>query len=237
MAPVSPFSLLPPNGFIVCWMMCSRVSFASLPADACSSAGMASGISGTMRFTGIVLGFAALGVALFSRISSNIIAALPAVDGAARFGFIREVASGNLSGSGLTSTATPALRALALESFTRGYATLFTVAAALCLVATILTWWLVRAADTQPIAKQQRGKADTVGAPAIAGGVGGASARFPAERDRKINLRTAFMGVSDCETTAAGTRIIQLDKMLCKEMVFSGPGMPVSALLLTFQRD
>ena len=174
----------------------TKVGMTVIPPE---RAGMASGISGTMRFTGIVIGFAALGVALFSRISSDIIAALPAVDGAARFGFIREVASGNLSGSGLTSTATPALRALALESFTRGYATLFTVAAALCLVATILTWWLVRAADTQPVAKRQRGKADSVAAPAIAGAAnsnitsrpthrkadlgsvaGGASARFPA---------------------------------------------------------
>ena len=117
-------------------------------------AGMASGVSGTMRFAGMVIGFAALGVALFSRISSDITAALPAVDSAARLGFIREVASGNLSGGGLTSTATPALRALARESFTNGYATLFAVAAALCLIATILTWWLVRPADTPPTAKR-----------------------------------------------------------------------------------
>jgi EmrB/QacA subfamily drug resistance transporter len=129
----------------------TKVGMTVIPPE---RAGMASGISGTMRFAGFVIGFATLGVALFSRIASDITAALPAADSAARLGFIREVASGNLSGAGLTSTATPALRALALESFTRGYATLFAVAAVLCLFATILTWWLVRAADTQPIAKR-----------------------------------------------------------------------------------
>jgi EmrB/QacA subfamily drug resistance transporter len=169
----------------------TKVGMTVIPPE---RAGMASGISGTMRFTGIVIGFAALGVALFSRIASVITAALPAVDDAERFGFIRDVASGNLN-----SAATPALRALALESFTKGYATLFAVAAALCLVATVLTWWLVRAADTQPIAKRPRSKASAVGTAAVAttastrivsysepkksnaGNVaGGASARFPA---------------------------------------------------------
>jgi EmrB/QacA subfamily drug resistance transporter len=132
----------------------TKVGMTVIPAE---RAGMASGISGTMRFTGIVLGFAALGVVLFSRIASVITTALPAINEAERFDFIREVASGNLSGNGLSSAATPALRTLALESFTTGYATLFATAAALCLVATILTWWLVQAADTQPIAKKQRG--------------------------------------------------------------------------------
>jgi MFS family permease len=131
----------------------TKVGMTVIPAE---RAGMASGISGTMRFTGIVLGFAALGVVLFSRIASVITAALPTVNDAERFRFVREVVSGNLSGSGLDSAATPALRALALESFTRGYAALFAAAAVLCLIATVLTWWLVRAADTQPIAKKQR---------------------------------------------------------------------------------
>jgi EmrB/QacA subfamily drug resistance transporter len=129
----------------------TKVGMTVIPPE---RAGMASGISGTMRFTGIVLGFAALGVVLFGRIASAITTALPAVDSTARFAFIREVASGNLSGSGLNSATTPALRALALESFSKGYAALFAAAAALCLVATVLTWWLVRAADTQPIAKK-----------------------------------------------------------------------------------
>ena len=47
----------------------TKVGMTVIPAE---RAGMASGVSGTMRFTGIVLGFAALGVILFSRISTAI---------------------------------------------------------------------------------------------------------------------------------------------------------------------
>ena len=55
----------------------TKVGMTVIPAE---RAGMASGISGTMRFTGIVLGFAALGVVLFSRISAVVTSALPALD-------------------------------------------------------------------------------------------------------------------------------------------------------------
>ena len=78
----------------------TKVGMTVIPAE---RAGMASGISGTMRFTGIVIGFAALGVVLFSRISAAIATALPALDESNRQGFIREIASGNLSGNGTAS--------------------------------------------------------------------------------------------------------------------------------------
>jgi hypothetical protein len=54
----------------------TKVGMTVIPAE---RAGMASGISGTMRFTGIVIGFAALGVVLFSRIATAIATALPAL--------------------------------------------------------------------------------------------------------------------------------------------------------------
>jgi hypothetical protein len=38
---------------------------------------------------------------------------------------------------------------------------LFGTGAGFCLIAAILTWRLVRASDTQPIAKKQRGLPDT----------------------------------------------------------------------------
>ena len=129
----------------------TKVGMTVIPAE---RAGMASGISGTMRFTGIVIGFAALGVVLFSRIADVITAALPAVDADSRTAFIREVASGNLSGAPLAgSDAT--LHALALRSFTEGYAMLFAASAGFCLIAAFLTWWLVRASDTPPITKRR----------------------------------------------------------------------------------
>jgi MFS family permease len=132
----------------------TKVGMTVIPAE---RAGMASGISGTMRFTGIVLGFAALGVVLFSRISAVITASLPALDDNARSGLIRDVASGDLSGSGIASASSAALHALALKSFTEGYATLFAASAVLCLIAAVLCWWLVRASDTPPITRKTRG--------------------------------------------------------------------------------
>jgi hypothetical protein len=130
----------------------TKVGMTVIPAE---RAGMASGISGTMRFTGIVLGFATLGVVLFGRISAAITAALPALDENVRSGFVREIASGNLSGAGVTS-GSDALHALALRSFSEGYAALFATGAGFCLIAAILTWRLVRASDTRPIGKKQR---------------------------------------------------------------------------------
>lgn len=144
----------------------TKVGMTVIPAE---RAGMASGISGTMRFTGIVLGFAALGVVLFSRISAVITAALPALDDVARSGLIRDVASGDLSGGGIASASGTALHALALKGFAEGYATLFAASAVLCLIAAILCWRLVRASDTPPIAKKQRRPSGTLGAsPAMA---------------------------------------------------------------------
>jgi hypothetical protein len=130
-------------------------------------AGMASGISGTMRFTGIVLGFAALGVVLFSQISAVMTSALPALDDTLRSGLIRDVASGDLSGSGsgIASASGTALHALALKSFAQGYTALFAASAVLCLIAAILCWRLIRASDTPPIAKKQRGASATISAP------------------------------------------------------------------------
>jgi hypothetical protein len=131
----------------------TKVGMTVIPAE---RAGMASGISGTMRFTGIVLGFATLGVVLFSRISAIITTALPTLDENARSGFIREIASGNLSGAGVATGSDATLHALALRSFSEGYATLFGTGAGFCLIAASLTWRLVRASDTRPIAKKQR---------------------------------------------------------------------------------
>jgi hypothetical protein len=126
----------------------TKVGMTVIPAE---RAGMASGISGTMRFTGIVIGFAALGVVLFSRIASSITMALPALGENERLGFIRDIASGNLSGIAAQSVD---LHALAQKSFADGYAALFATSAVFCLVAALVTWLLVRDSDTAPIARR-----------------------------------------------------------------------------------
>jgi EmrB/QacA subfamily drug resistance transporter len=131
----------------------TKVGMTVIPAE---RAGMASGISGTMRFTGIVIGFASLGVVLFSRIAAVITTALPNLGEHDRLELIRSVASGDLSGAGMGSASGTALHALALKSFTEGYATLFAASAGFCLVAALITCWLVRASDTPPIAQLRR---------------------------------------------------------------------------------
>ena len=131
----------------------TKVGMTVIPAE---RAGMASGVSGTVRFTGVVIGFAALGVVLFSRISSAITAALPALGESDRLAFIRDVASGNLSGIAAASPPSAGLRALALSSFGEGYQALLLAAAGLTGLAAVAVWLLVRAADTRPIARPTR---------------------------------------------------------------------------------
>jgi hypothetical protein len=122
----------------------TKVGMTVIPPE---RAGMASGISGTVRFAGVVIGFAALGVALFSRIASVITAALPSLDAEVRTGFIRDVASGHLSADSVE------LGALAHHAFALGYEALLLAGAGLSAVAAIAVWCLVRASDTRPIAK------------------------------------------------------------------------------------
>jgi len=131
----------------------TKVGMTVIPPE---RAGMASGVSGTVRFTGIVVGFAALGVVLFSRIASTVTAALPALDADARADFIRDVASGSLSATA------PDLHALALASFGQGYQALLFAGAGLTGVAALATWALVRAADTRPIAQSDGRKTPVV---------------------------------------------------------------------------
>jgi hypothetical protein len=126
----------------------TKVGMTVIPAE---RAGMASGISGTMRFTGIVIGFAALGVVLFSRISGAITTALPSLGDDDRLRFIREVASGNFSGAGFAIPSNADIHALALKSFTDGYEALLGASAGFCAIAALATWLLVRDADTLPI--------------------------------------------------------------------------------------
>jgi EmrB/QacA subfamily drug resistance transporter len=128
----------------------TKVGMTVIPPE---RAGMASGISGTVRFTGVVVGFAALGVVLFSRVAAVITASLASLNENSRKAFIREVASGNLSGAGITCSSGTDLHALALRSFGQGYEALLFAGAVLTAIASVATWLLVRATETQPIAK------------------------------------------------------------------------------------
>ncbi len=123
----------------------TKVGMTVIPPE---RAGMASGLSGTIRFTGVVVGFAALGVVLYGRIANVIRAAIPAADDVRRSAFIYDVASGKLSGEKLLLAGHP--QSLALHAFGAGYQALLFAGACLTISAAALTWWLVRSSDTAP---------------------------------------------------------------------------------------
>ena len=111
----------------------AKVSMTVIPPE---RAGMASGMGGTVRFSGILLGFAALGVVLYERVA--------AVAAQAPAGFVQHVAAGELAGLD------PALRDLALRSFGAGYQALILSAAAFAAVAAVASWLLISPEETAP---------------------------------------------------------------------------------------
>ncbi len=111
---------------------------------------MASGVSGTVRFSGLVIGIAALGAVLYGRVASLVATALASVPAADRLALVHDITAGNLSGALLAGHDPSRIRALAVASFAGGYQALFLAAAAFMLVSTILTWRLVSAAETPP---------------------------------------------------------------------------------------
>jgi hypothetical protein len=112
---------------------------------------MASGISGTVRFTGLVVGIAALGAVLYSRVTLAVAEALPKGSSADRATLVHDITAGNLSGAALAGHDASSLKALAIASLASGYHALFLAGALFMLISTILTWRLVSPAETPPI--------------------------------------------------------------------------------------
>jgi hypothetical protein len=112
---------------------------------------MASGISGTVRFTGLVVGVAALGAVLYDRVAVAVADALPKVSTADRAALVHDITSGQLSGAALAGYDASSLKALAMASFASGYHALFLAGALFMLVSTVLTLRLVSPAETPPI--------------------------------------------------------------------------------------
>ncbi len=120
----------------------TKVGMTVIPKE---RAGMASGVSGTMRFSGLVIGIAALGAVLYGRIAAVIAHALPELADTDRLRLVHDITAGDLSGIGIT------VRELALSSLASGYQALFLSGALFMLVAATLTWHLVSAAETPPV--------------------------------------------------------------------------------------
>ncbi len=131
----------------------AKVAMTVIPPE---RAGMASGSVATLRFAGIVIGFAALGSILFDRISARVAMGLPAEPASDQLALVRHIAAGNLPGMSSADPQT-ALHALALGSFGSGYEAILIAAAALAGLAALLSWILVRVADTAPTSHSTMG--------------------------------------------------------------------------------
>jgi hypothetical protein len=105
-----------------------------LPAKA-AVALMASGVSGMVRYSGVVVGFAVLGAILFARISSSVLVALPNISASDGIGLIRHIAAGDLSGTLAGAVPQATLQALAMRNFGDGYR------ASLIAASTLLRTW------------------------------------------------------------------------------------------------
>jgi hypothetical protein len=81
--------------------------------------------------------------------------ALPSIGDAWRSIFIHAAASGDFSASSNASDSADDLRSLALHAFGTGYEALLLTGAGMTAVADFATWALVRASETQPIAKSR----------------------------------------------------------------------------------
>jgi len=120
----------------------AKVGMTVIPPE---RAGMASGVGGTIRFSGIVIGFAVLWAVLYQRIAGVIGEALGTEHSAAVTALARAVASGNLAASDSAG--------LASRAFGAGYQTLLLSAATFAGISAIISWLCVRADETRPLAK------------------------------------------------------------------------------------
>jgi hypothetical protein len=136
-----------------------KVSMAVIPAE---RAGMASGIAGTVRFSGLVLGFAALGAVLFTSVANDIAQHFPMASLQAQVQITRLTSNGNFAAAAQVLTGQKVEIAVLIESLARGYQILLSVAAATAIIAAALTWWLTDAKQTAPHAATGPGAVNTM---------------------------------------------------------------------------
>ncbi|KAA0697333.1 MFS transporter [Neorhizobium sp. P12A] len=117
-------------------------------------AGMASGISATTRFVGLLFGFAGLGAVLSHGVNTRFVSAdaVSGLDSNLLAQAARRVASGDLGGviGMLGEPARESIRAAAQNAFAGGFGDASLIAAIAAAFFGLLTYALVRAADTAP---------------------------------------------------------------------------------------
>jgi hypothetical protein len=131
----------------------TKVGMTVIPKE---RSGMASGVSGTVRFSGLVIGIAALGAVLYGGVTAAVRRALPEVGVSDSLRLVQDITAGQLAGATLPGYDASAIRAIAEASFASGYQWLFLAAALFMLISTLLTWRLVRSAETPPVSASTR---------------------------------------------------------------------------------
>jgi predicted MFS family arabinose efflux permease len=126
----------------------TKVGMTVIPKE---RSGMASGVSGTVRFSGLVIGIAAFGAVLYSGVADSVRRALPDANTSDALKLVQDITAGQLAGTTLPGHDVVAVHALAAASFASGYQWLFVAGGVFMLLSTLLTWRLVRAAETPPV--------------------------------------------------------------------------------------
>jgi len=122
----------------------AKVSMTAVPAE---RAGMAAGVGGTVRFAGVVTGFAALGAVLFGRTIASLRQLDPSASDSLLAAMAQRLATGDVPG---VARVGPAAANVALASFGAGYRAIFLTAATVAATAAVASWFLVKASDTEP---------------------------------------------------------------------------------------
>lgn len=136
-----------------------KVSMTVIPVE---RAGMASGIAGTVRFSGLVLGFAALGAVLYISVAGDIALHFPMASLQYQAQMTRLTTNGDFAAAAQVLTGQKVEVAILIASLARGYQILLSVAAAMATTAAALTWWLTDAAETAPHTAAGRSAVNTL---------------------------------------------------------------------------
>src|SRR6202012_1455485 len=100
----------------------TKVGMTVIPRE---RSGMASGVSGTVRFSGLVIGIAALGAVLYSGVADAVRHALPDAGASDALRLVKDTPAGKREGATLPGRDAAAVHAFAAASFAGGYQWLF----------------------------------------------------------------------------------------------------------------
>lgn len=125
-----------------------KVSMSVIPPE---RAGMASGISGTMRFSGLVVGFAALGAILFQRIYTSVSIGMDAITTDEKLAITRAIANGSVNAAKALVYAHGGDVNLVRDSLGYGYEGVLMGGAVVAFASMLLCWFFIRSHETSPI--------------------------------------------------------------------------------------